>query len=103
MRLGRSPTPFRQNPAVVLLSILCPHCNTPLARVPRCTTAGDLVATEDVAACLACGMFGDYRVLTDQGVLTGGVLSAQEIEDFCAELGGLRDQAARAEATDRGD
>ena len=81
---------------VAMLSSLCQHCNTPLARVIR-PTAGDL------AACLVCGQFGDYQIFAERGVLTGGVLSQREIEDFCAELGGLRDQAARAEATDRGD
>ena len=103
MRFDHPTAPSRHAPTVVLLSILCPHCNTPLARSPRQTDGGDAAARQDLAACLSCGQFGEYRVLADQGVLTGGVLSAQEIEDFSAELGGLRDQAARAEATDRGD
>ena len=102
MRFGPNQTPSRPHSPVVLLSILCPQCQTPLARVPGPTT-GNEFASDDRAACLACGLFGAYRELDDQCVLNGGVLTAQEIEGFCAELGGLRDQAARAEATDRGD
>jgi hypothetical protein len=89
------PAPQSAAPHPALLSVLCPHCNTPLARVAR--------ADGDLAACLSCGVYGEYRVLIEQGVLTGGTLSEREIEGFCAELGGLRDQAARAEAMDRGD
>jgi hypothetical protein len=100
--IGPSLTPSRPQSPVTLLSILCPHCNTPLARVPGRTT-GDESVTDERAACLACGLFGAYRVPDQPCVLDGGVLTAQEIEGFCAELGGLRDQAARAEATDRGD
>ena len=93
MRNG--PQPITPAKAVALLSVLCPQCETPLARVPR--------PDRDLAACLNCGLYGSYDALTERGTLDGGVLSAREIEDFCAELGGLRDQAARAEATDRGD
>jgi hypothetical protein len=84
------------SPTVFLLTILCPHCNTALACVPH----GD---DGDIAACLACGRFGQPEGADLPGGLAAGVLSAQEIEDFCAELGGLREQAARAEAMDRGD
>ncbi len=63
-----------QSPAVAMLSVVCPHCHTPLARVPR--TGGEL------AACFSCGLFGEYRTLSEQGVLDGGILSEQEIEDL---------------------
>ena len=96
MRHDRHPVASSRPAPVALLSSLCPHCHTPLARVKP-------PAGADLAACLSCGQFGDYAAFAERGVLTGGVLTAREIEDFCAELGGLRDQAARAEATDRGD
>ena len=41
--------------------------------------------------------------LIEHGALNGGSLDRAEIERLRVELGGLRDQAARAEAMDRGD
>jgi hypothetical protein len=42
-------------------------------------------------------------MLIEHGALTGGSLDRGEIERLRIELGGLRDQAARAQAMDRGD
>jgi len=80
---------------VSLLSILCPRCRTPLARASR---------PEGVQlVCLECGLAGDYDRFVEGGGLAGGTLSRPEIDQLRLELGGLRDQAARAEAMDRGD
>ncbi len=81
-----SPRP-QQTASVMLLSIACPHCQTPLARVAR--DPGSNVPGRDVVACFTCGLFGGYRALSERGVLDGGMLSAQEIGDFRAELSGL--------------
>ena len=91
----QSSQPPRQD-GINLVSILCPQCNTPLARITR-------PATRPLAACLECGLWGDYITLIEHGALNGGSLDRAEIERLRVELGGLRDQAARAEAMDRGD
>ena len=90
------PSERRKPDEINLVSILCPHCSTPLARVPR-------PATRPLAVCLECGLSGDYVTLIEHGALNGGSLDREEIERLRIELGGLRDQAARAEAMDRGD
>jgi hypothetical protein len=90
------PSSQRKLDGINLVSILCPHCATPLARVPR-------PAARPLAVCLECGLSGDYVTLIEHGALTGGNLSREEVERLRIELGGLRDQAARAEAMDRGD
>ena len=55
---------------MVLLAVLCPNCDTPLARVSAATPRED--SPKELAACLSCGMFGDYSVLTEQGVFLDG-------------------------------
>jgi hypothetical protein len=90
------PSAQRKADGLNLVSILCPQCSTPLARVPR-------PAARPLAVCLECGLSGDYVTLIEHGALTGGSLPREEIERLRIELGGLRDQAARAEAMDRGD
>jgi len=80
---------------VSLLSILCPRCRTPLARASRPDGIHLM--------CLECGLTGDYARFVEGGGLAGGTLSRREIDQLRLELGGLRDQAARAEAMDRGD
>ena len=79
-----------------LISILCTNCSTPLAHVPR-------PETTPLAVCLECGLFGDYVKLVEHGALMGGMMTQQQTDKLRVQLGGLRDQAARAEAMDRGD
>lgn len=79
-----------QSSTVDLVSIQCPHCSTPFARIAR-PSGGPL------AVCLACGVSGDYVTLVEKGVLTGLVLGQQEIQRLRFAIAALRDQAARAE------
>ena len=56
-------TSVRRKPSTVdLVSIQCPHCSTPFARIAR-PSGGPL------AVCLACGVSGDYVTLVEKGRL----------------------------------
>jgi len=85
------PPVHRRKPSGVdLVSIQCPHCSTPIARIAR-PEGGPL------AVCLACGVSGDYITLVEKGALTGLHLGLQEIERLRFAITALRDQAARTE------
>src|SRR5215210_1742805 len=85
----------RRTPSTVdLVSIQCPHCSTPFARIAR-PTGGPL------AVCLACGVSGDYVTLVEKGALTGLNLGQQEIQRLRFAIAALRDQAARVELSAR--
>ena len=89
-------TSVRRKPSTVdLVSIQCPHCSTPFARIAR-PSGGPL------AVCLACGVSGDYVTLVEKGALTGLNLDQQEIQQLRFAITALRDQAARAELASRG-
>jgi hypothetical protein len=79
----------RRKPSTVdLVSIQCPHCSTPFARIAR-ANGGPL------AVCLACGVSGDYVTLVEKGALTGLHLDEREIQQLRFTIRALRDQAAR--------
>jgi hypothetical protein len=85
----------RRTPSMVdLVSIQCPHCSTPFARIAR-PTGGPL------AVCLACGVSGDYVTLVEKGALTGLNLGQQEIQRLRFAIAALRDQAAHVELSAR--
>lgn len=70
-----------------LSSILCPQCNTQLVCVVR--------ASRPYAACLVCGLFGDFTKLIECGELLGGTLDADEIRKLREELAVLLDPSLR--------
>jgi hypothetical protein len=96
MRFAKTPAEPESTVWAEVVSILCPQCSTPLARITRQTG-------RPMAACLECGLSGDYVMLVEQGVLNGRHLTDEELLQLRTELGGFRDQAARAAAMDRGD
>jgi hypothetical protein len=66
-----------------LSSILCPRCGTQLVCVAR--------AARPYAACLVCGLFGDFTKLIECGELLGGTLDADEMYKLRDELAALLD------------
>lgn len=94
--MSYSQTQVRRQPSTVdLVSIQCPHCSTPFARIAR-PDGGPL------AVCLACGVSGDYVTLVEKGALTGLHLDQQEIQQLRFAITALRDQAASGEVPARG-
>lgn len=91
---ARAQAQRRMPSTVDLVSIQCPHCSTPFARIAR-PTGGPL------AVCLACGVSGDYVTLVEKGALTGLNLGQQEIQRLRFAITALRDQAARLELSAR--
>lgn len=92
---ARAPAHRSKPPPVELVSIQCPHCSTPFARIAR-STGGPL------AVCLACGVSGDYVTLVEKGALTGLNLDQKEIQQLRFAITALRDHAARTELSTRG-
>ena len=87
---AQAPVHRRKPAGVDLVSIHCPHCSTPIARIAR-PQGGPL------AVCLACGVSGDYITLVEKGALTGLHLGLEEIKRLRFAVTALRDQAARSE------
>jgi hypothetical protein len=87
---AQAPVQRRKASGIDLVSIHCPHCSTPIARIAR-PQGGPL------AVCLACGVSGDYITLVEKGALTGLHLGLEEIERLRFTITALRDQAARSE------
>jgi hypothetical protein len=76
--------------AMRISSILCPQCSTQLVCVVR--------ATKPYAACLLCGLFGDFTKLIECGELLGGTLDANEMRQLREELAAQLDPTLRGQS-----
>jgi hypothetical protein len=77
--------------AMRISSILCPQCSTQLVCVVR--------ASKPYAACLLCGLFGDFTKLIESGELLGGTLDVDEMRKLRDELAAQLDPAHRGQST----
>ncbi|HXW28919.1 MAG TPA: hypothetical protein VEK55_06100 [Xanthobacteraceae bacterium] len=71
-------------------SILCPQCGTQLVCVAR--------AAKPYAACLLCGLFGDFTKLIECGELLGGTLDPDEMRKLRDELAAQLDPTLRGQS-----
>jgi hypothetical protein len=71
-------------------SILCPQCGTQLVCVAR--------AAKPYAACLLCGLFGDFTRLIEGGELLGGTLEPDEMRKLRDELAAQLDPTLRGQS-----
>jgi hypothetical protein len=72
-------------------SILCPQCSTQLVCVAR--------GAKPYAACLLCGLFGDFTKLIERGELLGGTLDPDEMRKLRDELAAQLDPTLHGQST----